>query len=100
MDRELIERIDVEISALETDVETFKSALGDDAELGAEIKTLAVLRDCKAALSQEAQPVASVPSKEKMRELFTIYHELPYNPKSEHYRFEHFYNAIIKEPGK
>lgn len=46
------------------------------------------------------QPVASMPSKEKMRELFTIYHELPYNPKSERYRFEHFYNAISKEPGK
>lgn len=58
MSRELIERIEAEIVALEADIATFKNALGDDAELGAEIKTLAVLKDCKAALSQEAEPVA------------------------------------------
>lgn len=58
MNRELIERIDAEIVALDADIATFKNALGDDAELGAELKTLAVLKDCKAALSQEAEPVA------------------------------------------
>ena len=61
MSRELIERIEAEISALDADISTFRNALGDDAELGAEIKTLAVLKDCKAAVSKQAEPVASVP---------------------------------------
>ena len=37
---------------------------------------------------------ATIP-KERMRELFFRYHKERYNPASEHYRFEHFYNELL-----
>jgi hypothetical protein len=34
--------------------------------------------------------------KETLCSIFNEYHTLPYNPKSEHYRPEHFYKALLK----
>jgi len=45
------------------------------------------------AKANAPQPV--VPDKEMLRAIFNEYHTLPYNPASEHYRFEHFYKALL-----
>ena len=42
---------------------------------------------------QDPQPV--VPDKERLRAIFNEYHTLSYYPTSEHYRFEHFYKALL-----
>lgn len=47
------------------------------------------------AVQQDAQVNQQLLDKETLCALFNHYHALAYNPKSEHYRAEHFYKAAI-----